>query len=324
MSEKVIAQSEDFSSVAQPHAPQNLTDMKFDKDLFRKIFSGNVSKLRPITVDEAKNLKTLIDNTFISSIFSVKGGFNAESNEQNNSIETHFKLFSITKLEDIYKYFGLSYIDQLPLLEVRKPLKEKGRSLNYSGVIYENIESFMWGQDLDYAMSLFQQSFELFTTKDSEQKKFLKKLMSKLDKTVVKYKELLNYSTSIQETVEGYENVFKPELMQFSSDMTENIERLYVFINDIVRMCFFSYNESLIKDLSVINGVRCYVWKDRFLPNSLSLIEFFIYSTVINHYGIEPKDLQMDSTNLCYSMIRQKRSPELSKMIEEMRDSSSY
>lgn len=74
------------------------------------------------------------------------------------------------------------------------------------------------------------------------------------------YDDLTKYIEDLSNNVEGYNNVFEEELSEIVEKVSSIVESIVKDLEEKLAKNYFSYDESLVEDLSLFNGFRCYLW----------------------------------------------------------------
>lgn len=155
-------------------------------------------------------------------------------------------------------------------------------------------------------LSSYENTFSLlnnsFVENDNENK--IKEIIAECEDLYTYQEELFNIS-------DGYESIFQEDLSKLSLKFPVVFHKIVLSLKDELVKNYFSYDDSEIEDLSVVNGVRCYVWKKDHYSNGFSYnLGLLILRSIVDFYNIDEKYL---NENLRQEFEQQ----EMSKSLEQ-------
>lgn len=88
--------------------------------------------------------------------------------------------------------------------------------------------------------------------------------ISELRSLSEQYDDLTKYIEDLSNHAEGYNNIFEEELSEIVEKVYSIVESIVKDLEEKLAKNYFSYDDSLVEDLSLFNGFRCYLWDNTY------------------------------------------------------------
>lgn len=106
--------------------------------------------------------------------------------------------------------------------------------------------------------------------------------------TIQKLQELVSYQEEVAIAGgDGYSKMYENEIYQLKNLSIKLFNDIGTYFKAEIDKCFFSYEQSVIEDLSIVNGVNCYIWKTSFNYKSLVYLRVLFFDSLISCSGLD-------------------------------------
>lgn len=141
---------------------------------------------------------------------------------------------------------------------------------------------------------------------------------NKIKEIIAECEDLYDYQEDFFNISDGYESIFQEDLSKLSLNFPVVFRKIVLSLKDELAKNYFSYDDSKIEDLSVVNGVRCYVWGEDHYSSGFSYnLELLVRRSIVDFYNIDKKYL---NENLRQEFEQQEMSKSLEQFTQHMKD----
>lgn len=141
---------------------------------------------------------------------------------------------------------------------------------------------------------------------------------NKIKEIIAEYEDFSSYQEDLVNISDGYESIFQEDLSKISLKLPIVFHKIVLSLEGELVKNYFSYDDSKVEDLSVVDGVRCYVWEEGHYLSGFSYnLGLLLRRSIINFYNIDEKYLP---ENLRKEFEGQELSKNLIRLTQNMKD----